>query len=80
MLSEGPIERSKFQNFIHFLFETEKGKNIQNGFGPAIVIIGALFKILHLPGGSVVIGVGLIIQLLFFVLGAFEIEKTQINK
>ena len=75
MSSVAPTEGSKFQNFIYFFFETEKGKNIQNklnGFGAAIVVIGALFKILHLPGGSAVIGGGLITEALLFVIGAFE--------
>ena len=43
-----------------------------NGFGAAIVVIGALFKILHLPGGDFVIGAGLTTEAILFILGAFE--------
>jgi gliding motility-associated protein GldL len=39
-------------------------------WGATIVIIGAMFKILHLPGGGLVIGVGLGVEaLLFFIMG-----------
>ncbi len=39
-------------------------------WGATVVIIGATFKILHLPGGSIVIGVGLGVEaLLFFIMG-----------
>lgn len=39
-------------------------------WGASVVIIGAMFKILHLPGGSAVIGIGLGTEaLLFFIMG-----------
>ncbi len=39
-------------------------------WGASVVIIGAMFKILHLPGGSLVIGIGLGTEaLLFFIMG-----------
>lgn len=40
--------------------------------GAAVVIIGAMFKILHLPGAGVMLGTGLIIEALLFTLGAFD--------
>ncbi len=40
------------------------------GFGAAIVIIGAMFKILHLPNGGLIIGIGLGVEaFLFFIMG-----------
>jgi len=66
---------AKSGGIIHWYFETRKGKNFQNkinGFGAAFVVIGALFKILHLPGGSAVIGGGMIIEAILFIIGAFE--------
>lgn len=66
---------AKSGGIIHWYFETLKGKKAQgyvNGFGAAIVVLGALAKILHLPGGSAVIGAGLITEAILFVLGAFE--------
>jgi len=56
-------------------FESKKGKEQMNyiySIGAAVVIIGALFKILHLPGGDIVIGVGLGTEALIFVISAFE--------
>ena len=39
-------------------------------WGATVVIIGAMFKILHLPYGSIIIGVGLTVEaLLFFIMG-----------
>ena len=52
-----------------------KGKKIVGyayGFGAAIVIIGALFKILHLPGASVVLTIGMGTEAILFALSAFE--------
>ena len=39
-------------------------------WGATVVIIGAMFKILHLPGGGLIIGIGLGVEaLLFFIMG-----------
>ncbi|HEY1024782.1 MAG TPA: gliding motility protein GldL [Sphingobacteriaceae bacterium] len=39
-------------------------------WGATVVIIGAMFKILHLPGGAYIIGIGLAVEaLLFFIMG-----------
>ncbi len=40
--------------------------------GAAVVIIGAMFKILHLPGAGIMLGTGLIIEALLFTLGVFD--------
>ena len=56
-------------------FESKKGKKQMNyiySFGAAVVIIGALFKILHLPGGDAVIGAGLLTEAVIFIVSAFE--------
>jgi len=42
------------------------------GIGAAIVILGALFKILHLPGANIMLIVGLGTESLIFFLSAFE--------
>lgn len=42
--------------------QSRKGKVVMNfvyGFGAAIVILGAMFKIMHWPGASVMIVAGL---------------------
>lgn len=42
------------------------------GFGAAVAIIGALFKILHAPGASIMLIAGLGVEALIFALSSFE--------
>ena len=55
--------------------QSEKGKVVMNfvyGFGAAIVILGAMFKIMHWPGASVMIVAGLSTEAVIFAISAFE--------
>lgn len=40
--------------------------------GAAIVIIGAMFKILHLPGAALMLGIGMSVEAFLFALGVFD--------
>lgn len=54
---------------------SKKGKKIMNmvyGLGAAVVILGALFKIMHWPGGNAMLIAGLITEALVFTISAFE--------
>lgn len=51
---------------------SKKTMNFTYGMGAAVVIIGALFKIEHLPGASILLKIGLITEALIFALSAFE--------
>lgn len=42
------------------------------GMGASVVIIGALFKIQHIPGGGLVISIGLCVEATIFFFSAFE--------
>ena len=42
------------------------------GLGAAVVIVGALFKILHWPGANEMLTVGLLTEAAIFFLSAFE--------
>jgi gliding motility-associated protein GldL len=42
------------------------------GFGASIVILGALFKIMHGPGAGIALSSGLIIEAIIFFFSAFE--------
>jgi len=56
-------------------FESKKWKTSMNfvyGFGAAIVIVGALFKILHWPGANAMLTIGLLTEAAIFVISAFE--------
>lgn len=68
--------------FVEFLFETKKGKTVMGliyGWGGAIVIIGALFKIMHWPGSSFFLIAGLGIEAAIFAISAFEPPHMDID-
>ena len=65
----------KYRNIISAFISSEKGQRFFNfaySIGAAIVIWGALFKILHLPGGNTLLSVGMGTEVLMFVLTAFD--------
>ncbi len=49
------------------------------GAGAAVVILGAMFKILHLPGGDLVIGIGLVTEAFIFFVTAFILPDEDIH-
>ena len=54
----------------------KKVMNFAYGMGAAVVIVGALFKLMHWPGASVMLIVGLGVEALIFGLSAFDpVEK-----
>ncbi len=61
---------SKKGGFQELLFSTIMPKIY--GIGAAIVIVGAMFKILHLPGAGEMLGIGLTTEAIIFFLSAFE--------
>lgn len=50
----------------------KKAMNMVYGLGAAVVIIGALFKIMHWPFGNAMLIIGLITEALVFAISAFE--------
>ncbi|MFR0835486.1 MAG: gliding motility protein GldL [Barnesiella sp.] len=65
----------KYKNRVEKFLSSEKGQRFFNfaySIGAAIVILGALFKILHLPGGSELLCLGMGTEVLMFVLTAFD--------
>ena len=56
-------------------YESYSGKKIVNGvycIGASVVIIGALFKILHWPGASYVLMAGMFTEAFLFFIGTFD--------
>lgn len=49
------------------------------GWGAAIVLLGALFKIEHLPGASIMLMIGLTVEALIFFLSAFEPPHEEVD-
>lgn len=58
---------------------TKKMFNMAYGLGAAVVIIGALFKILHWPFGNEVLMVGMIVEAAVFGLSAFEPVEDELD-
>lgn len=61
--------------FVEFLFETKKGKKVMGllyGLGAAVVIVGAMFKIMHWPGAGPMLVIGLSTEAIIFAVSAFE--------
>lgn len=64
-----------YKRGISAFISSEKGQRFFNfaySIGAAIVIWGALFKILHLPGGNALLSIGMGTEVLMFVLTAFD--------
>ena len=65
----------KYRNSIERFLGGTKGQRFFNfaySIGAAVVIWGALFKILHLPGGNTLLCVGMGTEIAMFVLTAFD--------
>ncbi|MDH5398884.1 MAG: gliding motility protein GldL [Cyclobacteriaceae bacterium] len=61
--------------FAELLFKTIMPKVY--GIGAAVVIVGAMFKILHLPGAAEMLGIGLTVEAIIFFLSAFEPQHAE---
>ncbi len=69
------VKIRKYANVIERFLHGEKGQRFFNfaySIGAAIVIWGALFKILHLPGGSLLLCIGMGTEIAMFILTAFD--------
>lgn len=65
----------KYKNRITQFLSSDAGQRFFNfaySIGAAIVIWGALFKILHLPGGNFLLSLGMGTEVLMFIISAFD--------
>ena len=72
----------KYRNSIEGFLHSDAGQrffNIAYSVGAAIVIWGALFKILHLPGGNTLLCVGMGTEIAMFLLTAFDRPPKEPN-
>ena len=42
----------------------------------SVIIIGAIFKIQHWPGAEILLSIGLLINLIYIIIGLIEVYKT----
>ena len=76
----GKIKR--YKNSIERFLSGESGQRFFNfaySIGAAVVIWGALFKILHLPGGNTLLSIGMGTEVLMFILTAFDRPPKDYN-
>ena len=64
-------------SFMDLLYKTIMPKVY--GIGASVVILGAMFKILHLPGAGAMLGVGLTTEATIFFLSAFEPPHHEVD-
>ena len=65
----------KQKNRLEQYLQTEKGKraiHFAYSFGAALVILGAMFKLLHFPFGNEMLFIGMVTEVCVFVLSAFD--------
>lgn len=69
------VRIKRYTNGVQRFLRGRKGQRFFNfaySIGAAIVIWGTLFKLLHLPGGSLLLCIGMGTEILMFVLTAFD--------
>jgi gliding motility-associated protein GldL len=74
MATENAAKQGLGAKFMHW-YGSYQGKNIVNivySVGASVVIIGALFKILHWPGASQVLMIGMFTEAFLFIIGALD--------
>lgn len=76
------VKIKKYANGIERFLRGEKGQRFFNfaySIGAAIVIWGALFKILHLPYGNTLLCIGMGTEIAMFILTAFDRPPKEYN-
>ena len=61
-------------------WESPKTKRVVGAIyslGASVVIIGAMFKILHLPGAGITLGIGMVTEAFLFAIGVFDKPHTE---
>lgn len=76
------LKIKRYSNRIERFLRSDEGQrffNIAYSVGAAIVIWGALFKILHLPGGNLLLCIGMGTEILMFILTAFDRPPKEVD-
>jgi gliding motility-associated protein GldL len=72
----------RYKNRIEMFLSSDKGKRVLNfcySWGASIVIIGAMFKLLHFPYGNQILFVAMTTEALVFFISAFERPFNEYN-
>lgn len=79
MMNTEPKKKSTLRRFQEFL-SGYRGKVILNyaySWGAAIVILGALFKLTHMPGANMMLWIGMGTEVLVFFVSAFDLPAVR---
>lgn len=71
-----------YKNRLEKFLQTERGKRFINfaySIGAAVVILGAMFKLLHFPFGNELLFIGMITEVIVFTLSAFDTPIRDYN-
>ena len=72
----------RYKNRFEMYLSSEKGKRTLNrvySIGASFVVIGAMFKIMRLPGADFILGTSLIVEAIVFFVSAFERPNAEYN-
>ncbi len=72
----------RYKNSLEMFLASDKGKRILNlvySWGAAVVILGALFKILHYPFADEILFVGMMTEFTIFFISGFEKPANEYN-
>ena len=74
MSSQKTVKKGAWAKFMHW-YESYQGKKIVGAvysLGASVVIVGALFKIMHFPGAGIMLTIGMGIEALLFAIGCLD--------
>ena len=74
MSSQETVKKGAWAKFMHW-YESYQGKKVVGAvysLGASVVIVGALFKIMHFPGAGIMLTVGMGIEALLFAIGCLD--------
>ncbi|MDR0574641.1 MAG: gliding motility protein GldL [Tannerella sp.] len=72
----------RYKNRVEMFLSSERGKRVLNfcySWGASVIVIGAMFKIVHLPYANTILCVSLIFESLVFFISAFERPSNEYN-
>ena len=76
------MAKEKKENAFMHWYHSYQGKNVVNivySAGASVVIVGALFKILHWPGASQVLMIGMFTEAFLFLIGTLEAPHEEFH-
>lgn len=76
------MSKTKKLNSLSVFLASKRGRqffHVTYSVGAAIVILGALAKITHLPFGNVLLTIGMVVEAFVFFISAFDVDQVDYN-